>query len=141
MAGQRRYLAVVMDFYSLKIREWSLGTYKNTELTRSTLLKALSHRKVKDSLAFHTDRGSEHGVYLIQDQLAKAGIKPSMNRPDSLTDNIHVESFFRTLKAECYHGLYLIIKNEAYGGLDSNIRMHMKRWQHKSVSVFREELS
>lgn len=103
--GEWSYLAVVMDLYSRRIIGWDLGAFKNAELTRSALLKALSHRKVEDGLIFHTDRGSEYGAYLIQDELAKAGIKSSMNRPDSLTDNIHVESFFRTLKTECYHGL------------------------------------
>lgn len=105
VAGEWRYLAVVMDLYSRRIIGWSLGRYKSAELTRSALLKALSHRYVKDGLIFHTDRGSEYGAYLIQDELAKAGIKSSMNRPDSIIDNIHVESFFRTLKTECYHGL------------------------------------
>ena len=109
--GEQHYLAVVMDLYSRRIIGWALGCKKNAELTRSALLKALSHRKVEDGLIFHTDRGSEYGAYLIQDELAKAGIKSSMNRPKSITDNIHVESFFRTLKTECYHGLSF--KNES----------------------------
>lgn len=109
--GQWRYLAVVMDLYSRRIIGWSLGSNKSAALTRSALLKALSHRKVEDGLIFHTDRGSEYGAYLIQDELAKAGIKSSMNRPESIVDNIHVESFFRTLKTECYHGLSF--KNES----------------------------
>jgi len=103
--GEWRYLAVVMDLYSRRILGWSLGSNKSAALTRSALLKALSHRKVEDGLVFHTDRGSEYGAYLIQDELVKAGIKSSMNRPESLTDNIHVESFFRTLKTESYHGM------------------------------------
>lgn len=105
VANKWRYLAVVMDLYSRRIIGWSLGDNKSAELTRSALLKALSHRQVKEGLIFHTDRGSEYGAYLIQDELTKAGIKSSMNRPKSVTDNIHVESFFRTLKTECYHGL------------------------------------
>jgi len=111
VANKWRYLAVVMDLYSRRIIGWSLGANKSAELTRSALLKALSHRQVGDGLLFHTDRGSEYGAYLIQDELAKAGIKSSMNRPESVTDNIHVESFFRTLKTECYHGL--TFKNES----------------------------
>ncbi len=90
---------------------WSLGPNKSAELTRSALLKALSHRNVGDDLIFHTDRGTEYGARLIQDELKKAGIKSSMNRAESITDNIHVESFFRTLKTECYHSLSF--KNES----------------------------
>lgn len=109
--GEWRYLAVVMDLYSRRILGWSLGANRKATLTRAALLKALSHRKVEDGLIFHTDRGAEYGANLIQDELARAGIKSSMNRPESITDNIHVESFFRTLKTECYHGLSF--KNES----------------------------
>jgi putative transposase len=85
-----RYLAVVMDLYSRRIIDWSLGCYKSAELTRSAIVKALSHRKVEEGLIFHTDRGPEYGAYLIQDELTRAGIRPSMNRPKSITDNIHI---------------------------------------------------
>lgn len=99
-----RYLAVVMDLYSRKILGWSLGQNKSAELTRSAILKAIKKRKYKGELIFHRDRGSEYGAYLIQDELSDAGILSSMNRPKSITDNIHVESFFQSLKTECYHG-------------------------------------
>lgn len=109
--GEWQYLAVVMDLYSRRILGWSLGCDRRATLTRSALLKALSHREVEDGLIFHTDRGIEYGANLIQDELARAGIKSSMNRPKSITDNIHIESFFRTLKTECYHGISF--KNES----------------------------
>lgn len=109
--GQWQYLAVVMDLYSRRILGWSLGPNRRATLTRSALLKALSHRKVEDGLIFHTDRGVEYGANLIQNELTKAGIKSSMNRPKSITDNIHIESFFRSLKTECYHGVSF--KNES----------------------------
>ncbi|MBU1309211.1 MAG: integrase core domain-containing protein [Gammaproteobacteria bacterium] len=67
--------------------------------------KALMHREVKPSLLFHSDRGSEYGAYLFQNELARAGIRPSMNRPKHMTDNAHVESFFKTMKTETFHGL------------------------------------
>ena len=103
--GQWLYLAVVMDLYSRRILGWALGQNRKATLTRSALLKALSHRKIKDGMIFHTDRGIEYGANIFQDELARAGIKSSMNRPDAITDNIHIESFFRSLKTECYHGL------------------------------------
>lgn len=110
--GQWRYLAVVMDLYSRRILGWSLGANRTATLTRSSLHKALSHRSVEEGLIFHTDRGAEYGANLIQDELLESGIKPSMDRPESLTDNIHMESFFRTLKTECYHGLSYKSDNE-----------------------------
>ena len=101
VAGQWQYLAVVMDLYSRRIIGWSLGENKTAELTRSAIRKALNYRKVKPGLIFHTDRGSEYGAFLIQNELSRAGIKSSMNRPKFVTDNAHMESFFQSMKTEC----------------------------------------
>lgn len=106
------YLAVVMDLFSRRILGWSLGQNKSAELTHSALMKALSHRVVKKGLIFHTDRGSEYGANLIQDELTHQGLKSSMNRPKSITDNIHMESFFQSMKTECYHGLSFNTEDE-----------------------------
>jgi len=103
--GEWRYLAVVMDLYSRRIIGWSLGKKKNAELTRSALLKAIKSRRLSKGLIFHTDRGSEYGAHLIQNELEKHGIRSSMNRPEAMNDNVFVESFFRTLKTESYHGI------------------------------------
>lgn len=103
VAGEWRYLAVVMDLYSRRILGWSLGQNKTAELTKSALEKAIKHRDIKRGLIFHTDRGSEYGAYLIQDALKVAGIKSSMNRPKYVTDNANMESFFQSMKTECIH--------------------------------------
>ena len=62
-------------------------------------------RTPKPGLIFHTDRGVEYGAYLIQNELGRHGIRPSMNRPNQCTDNAHMESFFHSLKAEAIHGV------------------------------------
>ncbi len=101
-----------MDLYSRRILGWTLGENKTAELTRSAIKKALRHRTVKPGLIFHTDRGSEYGAYLIQDELKRAGIKSSMNRPEYVTDNAHMESFFQSMKTECIHGLSFKTESE-----------------------------
>jgi len=105
VSGEWRYLATVMDLYSRRILGWELGDQKTANLTRAALRKAASHRAVNPGLIFHTDRGSEYGAYLMQDELSRMGIRPSMNRPGCVTDNAHMESFFRSMKTECIHGV------------------------------------
>ena len=90
-----------MDLYSRRVIGWCLGGFKTSELTCTALRNALRYREVKPGLIFHTDRGPEYGAYLIQDELNKAGIRSSMNRPKHVTDNANMESFFQTLKTEC----------------------------------------
>jgi transposase InsO family protein len=104
VGGQWCYLAVVLDVFSRRIIGWSLGSRKTAELTLRALRHALRVRQPHPGLIFHTDRGVEYGAYVIQNELERRGIRPSMNRPGQCTDNAHVESFFHTLKCEQLHG-------------------------------------
>ena len=84
---QWQYLAVVLDVYSRKVIGWSLGDRKTANLTLRALRHALRVRMPCSGLIFHTDRGVEYGAYLIQNELGRHGIRPSMNRPKHCTDN------------------------------------------------------
>ncbi|WP_422102256.1 transposase [Vreelandella sp.] len=61
-------------------------------------------RKPAAGLIFHTDRGVEYGAYEVQNLLKKYGMLSSINRPGYCTDNVYMESFFHSLKAELIHG-------------------------------------
>jgi len=103
--GQWLYLAVIIDLYSRGIVGWELSQDRTAEVTVSALKKALMRRDVRPGMIFHSDRGAEYGAHLFQDELRRAGIRPSMNRPKHMTDNAHVESFFKTMKTETFKGL------------------------------------
>lgn len=103
--GQWSYLAVILDLYSRRIVGWELSQTRTADLTVAALRKALLHRDVKPGMIFHNDRGAEHSAHYFQDELKRAGIRPSMNRSKCMTDNAHVESFFRPIKTESFHGL------------------------------------
>jgi len=105
VSGHWSYLAVIIDLYSRRIVGWELDQTRTTDLTVGALRKALLNRDVKPGMIFHSDRGAEYGAHYFQSELKAAGIRPSMNRPGHMTDNAHVESFFRTMKTESFHGL------------------------------------
>lgn len=100
--GEMKYLAVIMDLYSRKIIGWELSENRTVDLTLSALNKALRSRTVEKGLIFHSDRGSEYGAHVYQARLRAAGIEPSMNRPGCMNDNVHVETFFQTMKTESF---------------------------------------
>jgi transposase InsO family protein len=103
--GQRwHYLAVVLDLYSRRVIGWAMGKQKSTELTMKALKQALSNRKPKSTVLFHTDRGAEYRAHVMQEFLRKHNVKASMNRPGCCTDNAEVESFFHSLKADIIRG-------------------------------------
>lgn len=109
--GEWIYLSVILDLYSRKVIGWSLGHDRTTALTLKSLSMALATRTLTPGLIFHSDKGSEYGAHIYLEKLRSEGIRPSMNRANTMIDNIHVESFFRTFKTESFHG-------ERFEGID-----------------------
>jgi transposase InsO family protein len=103
VASRWHFLAVVLDQCSRRVVAWTLGRRRDAHLTRRVLDAAVRRRRPPRGLVFHSDRGSEYVGTTLRDRLRALGIRQSsaLRGPE---DNAHMESFFRSLKAELIHG-------------------------------------
>lgn len=123
-SGRWRYLAVVIDQFSRRLVGWQLGRHRTMDLTLEALDRALARRRPKPGLVFHSDRGNEYAAYAYRDRLARRGITQSMNRPGTMADNAHMESFFHSMKSEAIHG----INFDKVAALDWTVRRYIDRY-------------
>jgi len=133
VAGQWRYLAVVMDRHSRRIVGWSLGTRRDAALTSEALQHAARNRQREPDLVFHSDRGIEYAAFEYRECLAKLGILQSMNRPGKMNDNAHMESFFHSMKAEELYGKTFNDDEQLRQALRSYIAFYNQQRIHSSL--------
>jgi transposase InsO family protein len=104
VGGRWRYLAVVLDRYSRRVLGWSFGAQRTVALTLRALNQAVRTRGGEVAHVFHSDRGVEYLGYEFRRRLKRLRILQSVNRVHRMNDNAHMESFFGSMKADCYHG-------------------------------------
>lgn len=128
-----RYLAVVMDKCSRKIVGWSMGKKRDANLTVKALARAVANRRPKAGVVFHTDRGIEYAAHAFRNKLADLGFVQSMNRPNRMNDNGHMESFFHSMKSETIHGKKFESDEELLEVVKSYIPFYNKTRLHSSL--------
>jgi len=133
LPGRWRYLATVMDKYSRRIVGWELGLHRKAELTVTAFNKALTVRRPPRGLVYHSDRGTEYGGYVFTDRLKKLGVVQSMNRPKSMNDNAHMESFFHSLKSEEITGRRFDSEQALLDALHGYMRRYNRSRPHSAL--------
>lgn len=97
------YLAAEMDLHSRRILGWSTREDLATELPNAALERALQTRGSQpNGLLHHSDRGCQYTSADFRRRLKLRGITASMSRRANCYDNAAMESFWATLKAECF---------------------------------------
>ena len=98
------YLAAEMDLHSRRILGWSTGESLATGLAQRALDQALQARPGASlaDLLHHSDRGCQYTSAGFRRGLGLRGIQQSMSRRGNCYDNAAMESFWATLKAECF---------------------------------------
>lgn len=101
--GEKLYLSPILDLFNGEVIAYNMSERPTMELINGMLEKALSTLGVNDSPVLHSDQGWQYQMRSYQTKLKSYGIVQSMSRRGNCLDNAVVESFFGTLKAECFY--------------------------------------
>jgi putative transposase len=132
VAGQWRYLAVVMDQYSRRVLAWTLSRRRDARVTRAVLTAAVARRHPPAGLIFHSDRGSEYLAAPFGERVAALGLLQSASTQGP-GDNAHMESFFHSLKAEVIRGVTFATEATLRRALERYMRYYNTVRQHSSL--------
>jgi putative transposase len=99
------YLAVLIDAWSRRMVGYAVSQSMDVRLTLGTLNAAVHDRNPGAELIHHSDRGSQYLAKVYQARLMDLGMRGSMSRPGTPTDNPEAESFMKTLKYEEIYAL------------------------------------
>jgi len=96
------YLAVILDLYSRKVVGWDLDDHMEATLVTNALDRAVSTQPPAKGAIFHSDRGSQYSSSTLRKRLPLYKFKQSMSAKGYCYDNAKNESFFASLKRECF---------------------------------------
>ncbi len=96
------YLAAELDACSRKIAGWAAGEDLSTSLVLEAWQRATRRYPLAPGLLHHSDRGSQYASSDFQSLLQNSKASCSMSRRGNPYDNAMMESFFATLKTECF---------------------------------------
>lgn len=100
---QKLYLSPVMDLYNGEIVAYETRTRPLFGLVGNMLKKAMRRLSPGDAPLLHSDQGWQYLQSSYRRMLADRGLEQSMSRKGNCLDNAAMESWFATLKSECFH--------------------------------------
>jgi len=103
LVGDITYLATVIDLATRMVIGWQIADHMRTSLVIDALDAAARAGHVADEAVFHSDRGTQYTSDAFTTWCTARGITTSLGRTGVCWDNAAAESFFASLKNECYH--------------------------------------
>jgi transposase InsO family protein len=95
------YLAAEMDLFSKRIVGWKLDDSMESQLVTEAFERAVKLWQVSPQI-HHSDRGIQYASSVFRELLDRYQVQPSMSAKGNCYDNAAMESFWATLKTECF---------------------------------------
>jgi len=127
------YLAGTLDCYSRRLVGWQAASSLESEVVLGAARRAFACRKPEGGLVYHSDRGSQYASRDCRRLLADQGAQQSMSRRGNCYDNAMMESFWATLKTECFGDYVPATRSEAKSMLFDYIEVFYNRQRSHSA--------
>jgi transposase InsO family protein len=121
------YLVGFLDVATRRLVGWSVGGTLEASLVCQGLREAKTRHRPKEGLIIHSDRGSQYASGAYRQLLEEIRAVPSMSRRANCYDNAMMESFWSTLKAECFSSYLPATHREARGMIFAYIETYYNR--------------
>ena len=135
--GEKLYLSPVIDLFNGEIIAFKTSRRPMFGLVKDMLNDALSTLNSDEKPIIHSDQGWQYQMRHYQQQLAQHGLTISMSRKGNCLDNACIESFFGTLKSECFHGHEFASIDE----LEQTVKEYIHYYNHDRIKVKLKGLS
>jgi putative transposase len=96
------YLAAELKLNSRRVVGWKTSPNLESTLVEGAFSRALFNSGSIPKI-HHSDRGSQYAAGSFRSLLHSNGVTQSMSRRANCYDNAAMESFWATLKTECFH--------------------------------------
>lgn len=137
VSGEKLYLSPVMDLYNGEIVAYQTSRSPQFHLVKSMLKKAIATLKGATRPMLHSDQGWQYQMHAYRRTLAETGITQSMSRRGNCLDNAAMESFFGTLKSECFY----LQRFSCIDQLQTEIRKYIHYYNHHRIKTKLKGLS
>lgn len=108
------FLAAEIDLFSRSVRGWAARDTMETALVIEALDQAVAKTPGRlAGLIHHSDQGSQYASEIFTSALAHLAMDQSMSRRANCYDNATAESFWATLKTECFNNTIPATRAEA----------------------------
>lgn len=134
------YLAGILDLYSRKVAGWNTSDSLATELVTNAWKKAWKKHRPDPGLLHHSDRGCQYASKEFRSLLSAHQAGASMSRKGNCYDNAVMESFWATLKTECFGSRIPETREQAQLMIFEYIEGFYNRWRLHSALGYKSPL-
>lgn len=129
--GEKLYLSPIMDLCNREIISYSMSDRPLMGMVNDMLDKAFTRLTPGTTPVLHTDQGWQYQMASYQDRLKDHDIVQSMSRKGNCLDNAVIESFFGTLKSECFR----LNKFKSINELRESIEQYIHYYNNERMSL------